>query len=244
MNIANILITLELPKTNVTDEFGAARDWALPGAFDPDTNRPGWHPDAGYRPVHYGVDYSGLETHEVFSPGEGLARYDKEHDMITFIPTAHGTPADDIVIYLRHVVTTHMSGPFEISGPLEKAPWAWLRVGKGESIGELREGGPYAAHLHFEVAVSLRAYNDLTACFMLSKRTFSLHDFGLKALDRRGIIPDDAVERVDDQIESDEILCIEENAVHRKRLPRYKLTWHNYLGRDTAVMVDPLKVIG
>lgn len=231
-----ILRTLNLPLNQQTDGFGAFRDWAPAGETDPVTKRPGWEPSSSYRPIHYGVDFRAYPN-IVTAPGDGFAVWDLDSHMITFVPSIHGLASFDIAIYLRHVI------------PVMR-PWSqdmitrqWLRVQKDQPIADCYSGGTYAAHLHFELVVSLQTFADLTTLGVISGRPVGTYALEARA-DRCKIDRLATMQRIYGQMETDHIKMIGEDVILRDRLPGYKLTEQSELGVGPVAVVDPRKAVG
>ena len=229
MNTIDVLRSLSLPDAVVTDRFGPLRDWAQRGENDPQTNRPGWNPDSGYRPIHYGTDYRAVDP--VRAPGDGLACYDG-NEMIVFVPSHDGAAVHDCAIYMMHVLST-MNTP----------AWAWERVKKGDRIANHNAQGAYPPHLHLELATTIHLYSDLRNAGYLKGLLYPPADFGMKA-EARGFNAIMATHRVATQIEEDGIVLIETDAIFRRNLPFYKRTPYSYLGHDTVSVLDATKVMG
>lgn len=229
-NTINVLRTLSRPENDITDEFGAMRDWAPIGELDPRTGRPGWNTISKYRPVHYGVDFSYRPNPTVFAPGDGVIKYQPMSSMITFVPVFQGSPVIDVAMYLMHTV--------------RGSDAEWDRVAKGDPIGRISDESDYPPHLHLEMAVTLQLYADLRVFGVLkSAMPWDEEAFHMKA-NLAGIDRTAAWERVAAQILSDGIISIETDAIMRRNSPWYKRTPYSYLGQDAVVVIDPTKVMG
>ena len=225
----DVLRSLSLPATVLTDRFGPLRDWAKSGDKDMETGRMGWNSDSGYRPVHYGTDYRA--TDPVVAPGDGVVCSDGK-EMLTFVPSLSGAPVHDCAFYLMHVAST-----------LKSQAWAWERVKKGEPIATHARSGSYPPHLHLELAVTIPLHASLKSLVILGGEMYSPYDFKKKA-SARGMSVVRCEARVMRQIETDGILLIETDAIYRRNLPSYKRVPYSYLGHDMVAVVDATKVMG
>ena len=225
----DVLRSLSLPDAVVTDRFGPLRDWAQKGELDPETGRPGWNADSGYRPIHYGVDHRAVDP--VRAPGDGVICYDGK-EMIAFVPSFDGEAVHDCAFYMMHILLTEMV-----------TPGTWNRVSKGEPIANHNTQGAYPPHLHIEMAATIDLYSELRSAGSLKGILYTPEDFNVKA-GRRGINVREATRRVEYQIESDGIIQIETDAIFRRNLPSYKHTPYSYLGHDTVAVLDVTEVVG
>tara|TARA_Y100000310_G_scaffold78277_2_gene74908 strand:- start:3676 stop:4386 length:711 start_codon:yes stop_codon:yes gene_type:complete len=233
MNTIKALAAMKLPDRTVTDRFGSIRDWALPGRLDPDTQRPGWHPQARYRPIHYGMDFRVTNAPQIFAPCDCHMSYDDENRMILIVPqlSSPSRPAYDCIIYYRHVVA---GSGFETG---------WHTTSRGSVIGtaDLNHRWP---HLHMEIAITVSLYLEM------KETGYSL--FGpvstVADMTHRGSLrnfDDEATRtRLNNQIESDGITLVEGGAIWRKQFPAYKRCDYSYLGRENVVLVSPDYVLG
>jgi len=229
INTIDVLRSLSLPATVLTDRFGPLRDWAKSGDRDMDTDRWGWNSDSGYRPVHYGTDYRA--TDPVVAPGDGVVCSDGK-EMITFVPSLDGAPVHDCALYFMHVNST-----------LQSPAWSWEGVEKGEPIANHAARGAYPPHLHLELAITIPLRSELKFEGALLGELYSPEDFKKKA-SARGMSVIRCEARVMRQIETDGIILIEHDAIYRSNLPTYKRIPYSYLGHDMVAVIDATKVMG
>lgn len=219
----------------VTDRFGAFRDWADVGLVDPDTGRPGWNPSRGYRPIHYGVDYSVRPDAHLRAPFRmmtwGLIAADPAiGSMVLNIPLrADRSPNDSAILYWLHCTPTKPQ---------------WCAHTTGEVVTENAGHGVGAPHLHRELAVTLDLYEALVDAGLLRTDVVTEDEFTQRARDRN--MPVDAVlRRIRQQIDGDGIIRIERDAIVMQRFRNAdKLSRHSRVGRDITVLVNPIAVIG
>ena len=230
---ATLFDSMKLPQGAVTDRFGAFRDFALPGQVDPETKRVGWYPGCGYRPIHYGMDFSFRQDPQLFAPCNGQCRFVKAQQMIVFVPHHDdGSPAHDAVIYYRHVLA---GSGFDDGG--------WHEVSAASIIATPDIDHTAFPHLHMEIAVTMDVYGDLVESGDVSRDVVTLDYIGRRGEIRR-MSAYDVITAVNSQIDTDGISMIEVDAIFRKELPAYKRTEYSYLGRDNVVLVNPEAVIG
>jgi hypothetical protein len=226
-----ILRSLLSPTDNpLTDDFGAYRDW---GATDPYTKRPGWTHDAGYRPIHYGVDFSARPHAQIVAPCDGqaygLMSRDRAIGALTlFIPHRDGRPIDDAIIYLIHC---------------EPTASRWETYKRGQALTQHAGHGIGYPHLHLEVAVSMAVYADLTAEGVLEPWPVSDDEMAARAK-LSGLHVWRTLAAVRAQFESDRIDDISRDAIIRSVMPKEKQSRFSRVGREMYAVVNPLKLIG
>lgn len=222
---------LRLPTNPVTDDFGLYRDWAPKGDVDPVSKRPGWYPGAGYRPIHYGTDFSARPEDAVRAPGHGFFRYDAAAHMVTFLP---GDVAQ-AMIYLLHVTREH---------PMFAHAVEWMKCGPGALIAFHETGGVYAPHLHLELAVSELVFWELVEAGRISgERIPPMDTTAIRASESR-LDTESACYEVLSQIQTDSILCITDDAILRSSLPAYKTDPSRRMGNVPTWIIDARKVMG
>ena len=229
-----ILGSLRLPSNSVTDGFGYRRDWAPRVELDIESGRAGWYPGCGYRPLHYGVDFSARPDDEIRAPADGTFRYDRANQTIAFI--SDFSKADPrIVIYYRHI--TRESSRFS---PLGFGQWTTCL--DRELLATHDRKSPYAAHLHLELAVADDVRQNLIAQHILSGIVVT-PDM-LKARAKAHNLSEEAViAAVVEQMKTDGITGFMTHSIRRAWLPEYKQLPNSTFGKGMTWLIDPLEVM-
>jgi len=213
----HILSSLRRPTNNpTTDAFGIDRCWG----------RRCWSPDAGYSPIHGGIDYSASPDPVVYMPCDGWTFGQwvggAIGSAVWIRPTLGEDAVDNVMLVLFHC---------------EPTADEWLYCRAGDPITQHAGHGVGEPHLHLEANVTPEVTEAMIAEGMLIDREVSRHTIRGKAA-RKRIDPDAAEGAVADQQSRWGMRWIGYDYLIRERLPGYRHSQYSRVGKGETHVIN------
>jgi hypothetical protein len=216
MNNRSILFSAMRPTPNpVTDDFGVNRD------FGPT----GWNPESAYSPIHTGVDYSARSLKKIVSPIDGEAWGELVPGMVGSMTMVRSNYSRDLVFYLLHCEPTAQQ---------------WKKVYRGQRLTTHAGHGIGLDHLHLELVVTEKLFQDLLSDGTLLPCKDSWRAFIEGRFKSAGFDVEKGMKRVDQNMKDRGLLEIGMNYIKASALPAYRMSKHLDVGKTGSVyFVDP-----
>jgi hypothetical protein len=212
-----------------TDYFGFHRHWG----------KNTWHPDAGYSPIHEGVDYSAAPHSDIVAPVDCVAwgDYNRRDDRI---PEAVGS----------YVMMRPIRSDGEISKYIalyffhcKATPNRWTEYKQDAVMTQHAGHGIGAPHLHFSIAVAEGLGKELIARGILQEEGVKQKEWELKAkfakIDERK-----ALQNIRHQVNIWAIRGVYKDYFIRVGLPQYRKSQYSDVGIGLTYMIDPTLFVG
>lgn len=217
-----VLQSLSMPTHNsITDKFGFYRYWG--------ENE--WNPNTGYSPIHAGVDYSAIPNTDIYNLCTGYAYGHIVGGVVgsvTYIrPIVQQETLDTIMITLMHCE------------PMEPI---WKKCNKTELLTKQAGYGIGAPHLHVEIDVTEDILKELLQRKIISSKKVTDTDI-IKKAEQSNIDPNQTIEKVHAQQKRWGIKEIGYDYIIRYALPQYRHSKYSRVGKESTVMLNPLKFI-
>lgn len=216
----DVLLSLQSPTNNrITDYFGYHRHWG----------KRTWTPDAGYAPIHAGIDYSAMPNRYISAPCDCLAWGDKiagpVGSYIMMRPIlADGSESKYIALYFFHC---------------EPTPRLWGRYTKGDAITTQAGYGIGQDHLHFEIVLAKPLGQELVSMGILHEDWITLKQWHIKAA-MSGLNKQRSILAVQKQMQDWQIRGMYNDYYIRATLPEYRKSQYSEVGNyGAAYVVDP-----
>lgn len=224
------LLQLKRPTPNrVTDYFGFHRRWG----------EKTWNPNAGYSPVHAGVDYSARPLADIVAPIDCLAWGDINRRDPT-VPESVGS-----YVMMRPILSTGEPSKYIALYFFHCEPTAprWQEYKQDEVMTQHAGHGIGAPHLHFEVVVAEGLGKELVTRGILQEDGVKQREWQLKAkfakIDER-----EALQSIRHQVNTWAIRGIYKDYFVRVGLPQYRKSQYSNVGTGLTYVIDPAIIVG
>lgn len=219
----HVLQTLQRPTTNPrTDQFGAFRRWGYSR---------GWRPQAGYSPIHGGVDFSAGPDPIIRTPANGhvwgMMRPFPVGSCIIQRPQWMGAILDNVMLVYMHCEPTEEE---------------WVYASIGSPLTRHAGHGVGLPHLHFEVNVTEPVWEALVRMGTVDDTPVTDDDIRRRAA-MHDLEPEAALERCHEQMRRWGISELLRDGIKTTSLPMYRRSRHSRVGTEITWRVNPWRLL-